>query len=92
MLAGFMLTLLASGAMAQSPVPPNRPGPTIPERIQPPGSGQPTAPGPGGDSVIPPPAGVDPKIHVPAPTPQPNTTPVLPPPGSPGGDPTVQPR
>jgi hypothetical protein len=43
--------------------------------------------------VIRPPGEVDPGIHrgtVPDPTP--GTTPVIPPPGTPGGDPTVQPR
>ncbi|MDJ0391186.1 hypothetical protein QMO56_24035 [Roseomonas sp. E05] len=82
------MALLAGGAAAQPAAPPNTPGPTIPERIEPPRSG----PGPQGDSVIPPPPGIDPQIHVPAPDPQPNTTPVIPPPGSPGGDPRVQPR
>ena len=51
-----------------------------------PGSGAP----PGG--VIRPPAGVDPGIRAPAPNPNPGTTPVIPPPGTPGGDPRVQPR
>ena len=42
--------------------------------------------------VLRPPGGVDPEIHVPAPDPDPKTTPVIPPPGSPGGDPNVQPK
>jgi hypothetical protein len=42
------------------------------------------------DGVICPPAGVDPDIK--APTPQTGRTPVIPPPGSPGGDPTIQPK
>jgi hypothetical protein len=42
------------------------------------------------DGVICPPAGVDPDIR--APTPQSGTMPVIPPPGSPGGDPTVRPK
>ena len=49
----------------------------------------PVAPGGG---VIRPPAGVDPGIRAPAPNPNPGTTPVIPPPGTPGGDPRVQPR
>jgi hypothetical protein len=35
---------------------------------------------------------VDPGIHAPAPNPDPGTTRVIPPPGTPGGDPRVQPR
>jgi hypothetical protein len=42
--------------------------------------------------VITPPAGIDPKIEAPAPAPDPGTTRVIPPPGSPGGDPNVQPK
>ena len=42
------------------------------------------------DGVLCPPAGVDPEIR--APTPEGGTTPVIPPPGSPGGDPTVRPK
>lgn len=42
--------------------------------------------------VIEPPAVGDAEIHVPAPDPTPGTTPVIPPPGTPGGDPTVQPK
>jgi len=42
------------------------------------------------DGVLCPPAGVDPEIR--APTPETGKTPVIPPPGSPGGDPTVRPK
>ncbi len=42
------------------------------------------------DGVICPPARVDPEIH--APTPPGGRMPVIPPPGSPGGDPNVQPK
>jgi hypothetical protein len=42
------------------------------------------------DGVICPPAGVDPDIK--APTPQSGTMPVIPPPGSTGGDPNIQPK
>jgi hypothetical protein len=42
------------------------------------------------DGVLCPPAGVDPEIR--APTPEGGKTPVIPPPGSPGGDPTVRPK
>jgi hypothetical protein len=42
------------------------------------------------DGVLCPPSGVDPEMR--APTPQGGNTPVIPPPGSPGGDPTVRPK
>ena len=42
------------------------------------------------DGVICPPPGVDPEMR--APTPDAGKTPVIPPPGSPGGDPTVRPK
>ncbi|MBR1133083.1 hypothetical protein [Bradyrhizobium iriomotense] len=43
------------------------------------------------DGVLCPPAGVDPDMHAPAPDSGANT-PVIPPPGSPGGDPNVRPK
>ena len=42
------------------------------------------------DGVLCPPPGVDPQMH--APTPEGGNTPVIPPPGSPGGDPSVRPK
>ena len=42
------------------------------------------------DGVLCPPSGVDPEIH--APTPDTGNTPVIPPPGSPGGDPNLRPK
>ena len=42
------------------------------------------------NGVLCPPSGVDPEMH--APTPDGGTTPVIPPPGSPGGNPNVQPK
>lgn len=42
------------------------------------------------DGVLCPPSGVDPEIR--APTPDTGKTPVIPPPGSPGGDPNVRPK
>jgi hypothetical protein len=42
------------------------------------------------DGVLCPPAGVDPEIR--APTPDTGNTPVIPPPGSPGGDSTIRPK
>jgi hypothetical protein len=42
------------------------------------------------DGVLCPPSGVDPEMR--APTPDTGKTPVIPPPGSPGGDPNVRPK
>jgi hypothetical protein len=42
------------------------------------------------DGVLCPPAGVDPEMRAPAP--DVGKTPVIPPPGSPGGDPTLRPK
>ena len=42
------------------------------------------------NGVLCPPAGVDPEMR--APTPDTGNTPVIPPPGSPGGDPNVRPK
>jgi hypothetical protein len=42
------------------------------------------------DGVLCPPAGVDPEIR--APTPDAGNTPVIPPPGSPGGNPNLRPK
>jgi hypothetical protein len=42
------------------------------------------------DGVLCPPAGVDPQMR--APTPDTGNTPVIPPPGSPGGNPNVRPK
>jgi hypothetical protein len=82
--------LLAGTAMAQPAVPPNTPGPTVPERVMP--EAAPGLPPGRTDGVVRPPAGIDPGMRVPAPNPAPGTTPVIPPPGSPGGDLTVRPR
>ena len=42
--------------------------------------------------VLKPTGDVDPKMAKPAPVPNPNSTPVIPPPGSPGGNPEVRPK
>jgi hypothetical protein len=42
------------------------------------------------DGVLCPPAGIDPEMRAPAP--DIGKTPVIPPPGSPGGDPTIRPK
>ncbi len=57
-----------------------RPGETLSERLD------------RNNGVIHPPAAVDPGIAVPAPDPHPHSTPVIPPPGTPGGNPSVQPK
>jgi hypothetical protein len=44
------------------------------------------------NGVLRPPAGIDPQIQTPAPEPNPQTTPVIPPPGTPGGDRSVEPK
>jgi hypothetical protein len=44
------------------------------------------------NGVIQPPAGTDPGIAAPVPMPPPGSTPVIPPPGTPGGDQSVQPK
>ena len=44
------------------------------------------------EGVIQPPSGIDPGIDVPAPNPNPGTTPVIPPPGSPGNPSDVRPK
>ncbi|OAF06672.1 hypothetical protein AYJ54_19300 [Bradyrhizobium centrolobii] len=43
------------------------------------------------DGVLCPPSGVDPEMHAPTPE-NGGNTPVIPPPGSPGGDPNVRPK
>lgn len=42
--------------------------------------------------IVPPQANIDEGIKVPAPDPNPGTTPIIPPPGSPGGDQSVEPK
>lgn len=44
------------------------------------------------DGVIRPPETATPDMTVPAPVPEPRTTPVIPPPGSPGGNQLIQPK
>ncbi len=83
-LAGIaaIATLAASQAFAQSAT-------TPPSQATPPELVAPTGPASG---VIHPPTGVDPGIRVPAPDPQGGTMPVIPPPGTPGGNQNVQPK
>lgn len=76
---------------------PSTTNPTPPERIGPPlrpPSGQSTEKSGNGafSGVIHPPSGVDPAVQAPVPHPQSGATPVIPPAGTPGGNPNVQPR
>ncbi len=94
------VAMLALPALAQRPAPQVQPEapPQAPET--PPQGGGPT----GNDiiegpvapriprGVIEPPMQVDPGIQTTVPEPRPGTTPVIPPPGTPGGDPTIVPR
>ncbi|MXQ11712.1 hypothetical protein [Microvirga makkahensis] len=73
-----------------------------PEKVEPDGSLSPQDPSSTGstlsdkleqsDGVIRPPETGTPDITVPAPVPNPGTTPVIPPPGSPGGNQQVDPK
>jgi hypothetical protein len=44
------------------------------------------------DGVLCPPSNIDPQMHAPAPNAGAGNMPVIPPPGSPGGDPNVRPK
>ena len=105
MAGGLAAEALAQGS-SQSTQPPTLPTPqnnaTIPEKIAPeePSSTGSTA-GSGAtlseklersDGVIRPPEGISPDMSTRAPVPNPGTTPVIRPPGSPGGNPTLDPR
>jgi len=100
---GAAVMLAAGGVVAQpssppseTPAPPGPPppsAPTPPEKIaplDPPVRGAP--PGGSGSGVIQPSGNVDPGIQTEVPVPHPNSMPVIPPPGMPGGNPTVQPK
>jgi len=81
--------LRSGDCMPMRPVPPR--GTVAPEGTTTGQSGEPL-----GDKlaksngVLCPPSGVDPEIR--APTPETGNTPVIPPPGSPGGDPNLRPK
>ncbi|QDL96295.1 hypothetical protein FLL57_02795 [Rhodopseudomonas palustris] len=107
-LALSCLVLASTPASAQAPPKPPAaaaPAPTAcppnTATVHPPGSNAPGATTgesrqPLGDKlaesggVLCPPAGIDPEIR--APTPDVGKTPVIPPPGTPGGDPTIRPK
>jgi len=106
MTSAAMLAALSTAASAQAGVPDLKT--QAPEGAKPPAESTvpPTDPSTGdnrpevplteklkeGEGVLEPPRGMDPEIHKEAPVPNPGTTPVLPPPGEPGGDLDVQPK
>ncbi|WP_293865364.1 hypothetical protein [uncultured Alsobacter sp.] len=100
---GLGATSIQAQEASQPPTLPAKPNPqtTVPEKVDPPLGTKPSDDPPTGslsrqlensNGVIKPPANVDPEIHVPAPVPDPGTTKVIPPPGSPGSTIPVQPR
>jgi hypothetical protein len=102
--AAFATGLACGAAFAQEKNvrDPNMPDPktTVPEKVAPPLKDETTGTIKEGgnlskqlnasDGVIHPPANVDPEMRVPAPNT--GTMPVIPPPGSPGGNPRVDPK
>jgi hypothetical protein len=91
---------LAAAAQVPQQRAPNMPAPenTIPDKLQP---SDPPATGSTeslseklqkSDGVIAPRTDTTPDMRVPAPVPNPGTTPVIPPPGSPGGNQSVNPK
>ena|SRR3990172_9892775 len=106
MAALALAALVAAPALAQTPPEP-APPPGMPDISDPPAESTP-APDAKGETgepdkplseelkekegVLEPPQDMDSKIERPAPVPNPNTTPVIPPPGSPGGDQSIEPR
>ena len=93
--------LLTAAAQAQTPKPPST-SPQVPPSAEAPRSGSDTAPSttPPATSeqlsrsggVIKPPENVDPKMQAPTPNPGPQSMPIVPPPGAPGGNPDVKPK
>ncbi|MGO4573186.1 hypothetical protein [Microvirga sp. 2TAF3] len=99
-----MMASGVTGASAQAPVlPPQAPNMPAPQEM-PAEKMKPKDPAETGSTetlsdkleksngVIRPPATSTPEMTVPAPVPNPGTTPVIPPPGSPGGNQSVQPK
>lgn len=107
MCIAFALSSAAVPASAQSPPAPAQP-PGVPNNANPPSESTTPPALPGGDTakpdkplsnelkqnegVLEPPKSLDNEIVREAPVPEPNTTPVIPPPGAPGGDPNVKPK
>ena len=96
-------SLTLSPALAGSPSAPDTVEKAAPQGQDPPGADEPNqAPSASGENlseqldrnkgvITPPPTG-DADIYTDAPNPNPGTTPVIPPPGSPGGDQSIQPK
>src|SRR3981189_720509 len=79
----------ANDCAPMQPVPPR--GPLAPEATRPGQGAEPLGDKLArSDGVLCPPSGVDPEIR--APTPDTGNTPVIPPPGSPGGAPAIRPK
>jgi len=99
--AGAVTALVALPAAAQNqgggPPASERPAPTLPDAKLP-GSSSPERSGSMSEDlsrsggVIQPPPTVDPGMRQAPPSPGPQSMPVIPPPGTPGGDPTVKPK
>jgi hypothetical protein len=101
--SALCIAFAVSAASAQSP-----PTPALPPGANPPSESTTPPSVPGSDATTPdkplsnelkqnegvlePPKSLDNEIVRKAPVPEPNTTPVIPPPGEPGGDPKVQPK
>lgn len=93
--AGCVTAAVAFGQTPAQPRDPNMPDPrsTIPEKIEPNATGTTLSERlERTDGVIAPPATSAPDMRVPAPVPNPGTTPVIRPPGEPGGNQAIQPK
>jgi hypothetical protein len=103
--AFLLIAIIARPAAAQGQAPPQAQPPQSPQGQAPQGQrpqGQAPAPGAGSDSlsgqlsrsggVIHPPAEVDKPMEAPTPDPGARSTPVIPPPGAPGGNPDIKPK
>ncbi len=100
--------LIGASLIATAQTPPDGKPSVPPEVMEPPGesASPPADPSTGGanpedplskkldagEGVLEPPRGIDPEIRKPIPDGFEGKTPVIPPPGSPGGDPDVQPK
>jgi hypothetical protein len=101
--AFLLIAIIARPAAAQGQAPPQAQPPQSPQGQAPQGQRpQGQAPGAGSDSlsgqlsrsggVIHPPAEVDKPMEAPTPDPGARSTPVIPPPGAPGGNPDIKPK
>jgi hypothetical protein len=102
------VALLAPPDLANAQTPPSGKPATPPEIMEPPNESTTPPPDPGagdsqpkeplskqldqGDGVLEPPRGIDPEIKKPVPDDFKGKMPVIPPPGSPGGNPNVEPK